>query len=327
LQLSNQKYTHIKGFNYVPSNAATIWDVIDRFDAQLWDRELGYAKRFGSNALRVWCDHLSFQRDERQFLDRWREALDLAEAHGLQLMIAMANRWIDRNWQFGQIDYASVLAGAPTEGYQQYLHDFVDEFKDDPRVLMWDLCNEPFSAFIVPRPDSLDEMVMSEDRKQAELEFWRHCATTVREAEPSQPITIGLHPMSQLVPEGIHDVVDVISCHPYTDWWDGGEGFARTCDTYVELANRLGKSLICTETCQGSLDNRTRTEIINVSLRELEQRQIGWMAWHLMAGRIVTGRWDRTDLNCRPGDRSVMYFVEEDGTTREGHGLEDWRDW
>ena len=101
--------------------------------------------------------------------------------------------------------------------------------------------------------------------------------------------------------------------------WDDAKGFKDTLDFYIRIANTKGKPLIASETCQGSKKNETRTEIVRVSLRELEKLKIGWLAWQLMAGKIVTGRRDRTDRDCRPGDDSVMYFVEKDGRTRPGH--------
>jgi endo-1,4-beta-mannosidase len=327
-EIADRTYAGMRGFNYVPSYAATIWDVFDDFDAAVWDRELGYAKRFDATALRVWCDHLSFQRDEERFLASWRRALELAERHQLRLMPTLANRWADAAFQFGQLEYVTVLAGEPSAEYRRYLETLVGAFRDDPRVLMWDLCNEPFFPIrnVATGPDSTFEPP-AEPLQRAELSFWRGVAETVRGAGASQPVTIGVHAVPGCTPDEVHELVDVLSCHPYAGWWDGGEEFARTCDAYVELANRLGKPLIATETCQGSMDDETRSRIVAASLRALEQRGIGWLAWQLMAGQVVTARRDRTDRNCRPGDRSVMYFVERDGTTRPGHDVADWRDW
>ena len=48
--LLDARYAAVKGFNYVPSYAATIWDALDLFDASTWDREFGYSKRFRANA-------------------------------------------------------------------------------------------------------------------------------------------------------------------------------------------------------------------------------------------------------------------------------------
>lgn len=323
-QLVDTTYSGVRGFNYVPSYAATIWDVVDRFDAAAWDRELAWSKRFGTTALRVWCDHLSFQRDEERFLDVWRQALDVAERHDVRIMVTLANRWVDASWQFGQLDYATVLGGAPSTEYHRYLRTFVEAFRDDERILMWDLCNEPFFPLYAP---DLSFVRPGDELLRAELDYWRAVAGTVRAAAPTQAITIGLHELEGYAPPEVHELVDVISFHPYGGWWDGGDAFARTCDAFVELANGLGKPLLATETCQGSSSDETRREIVSTCLRTLEQRGIGWLAWQLMAGRVVTGRWDRTDRNCRPGDASVMYFVAPDGSTRPGHEVAEWRDW
>jgi hypothetical protein len=320
-ELKNTQYQQIKGFNYVPSYAATIWDVIDRFDAPTWDREFGYSKRFKSNALRIWCDFLSFQRDEDHFLKSWEKGLELAKKHGLRLMIGMSNRWVDALYPYGELELAMVLSGEPSAEYQRYLKTFIGAFKDSPQVLMWDLCNEPFQTWD-PKQEQIKSVLGAR-----EMQFWRAAYETARAAKPSQPITIGIHGGHQWNPDAVYDVVDVISCHPYGGWWDDAKGFKDTLDFYIRIANTKGKPLIASETCQGSKNNETRTEIIRVSIRELEKRKIGWLAWQLMAGEIVTGRWDRTDHNCRPGDDSVMYFVEKDGRTRPGHEEKGWRNW
>lgn len=322
--LNNTAYENIKGFNYVPSYAFTIWDAIDSFQEEVWDREFGYSKRFHANTLRVWCDYLSFQKDENGFLRKWERALKLAEKHDLKLLVTTANRWVDQHWQYGQVDLAVVLKGDPPDQYKNYIRTFLGAFRLHPRILMWDLCNEPFFP-ISNQEGNLG--LMRSLLMRRELRFWTSVTETARLAQPSQPLTLGIHSIHDWNPEEIYDLVDVISCHPYAGWWDDAKAFRETCDHYVRIANRLGKPLICTETCQGSKDNRTRTKIIEASLRELERRKIGWQAWQLMAGLHVSSRPDRTDTNCRPGDQSLMYWVEKDGTTRPGHDEKEWRTW
>jgi len=322
--LRNSQYQNIKGFNYIPSYASTIWETIDQFDAAVWDREFGYSKRFHANTLRIWCDYLSFQRDQDHFLRSWETGLTLAKKHGLKIMFTLSNRWVDAQWPFGQLDLATILKGEPNGEYRKYLETVVGHFRDHPQILMWDLCNEPFSVIpTLPEDRGLFRSLLSEK----ESGFWQGAAAIVKAARPSQPVTIGLHTSHDWNPDAMHDCVDVISCHPYRGWWDDAAGFKDICDYYVRIANRKNKPLICSETCQGSKNNDTRRQIIEVSIRELERRRIGWLAWQLMGGKHVTARWDRTDKNCRPGDDSVMYWVETDGRTRPRHEERDWRTW
>ena len=318
-------YSDVKGFNYVPSYAATIWDAIEKFDRAVWDREFGYSKRFRANALRIWCDYLSFQKDEQRFLKTWESILGLAQKHDLKIMVTLANRWVDAQWPYGQIDLALILRGAPDSEYERYLRAFVGAFREHSQVLMWDLCNEPFSVIgTLPDDRGLFKTMMLEQ----EMKFWRGVAEAVRSAKPSQPITLGLHTSHEWNPEPVNDIVDVISCHPYRNWWEPEAlGFQDLLDYYIRVANSRKKGLICTETVQGSKSNPVRAKIIQISIRELERRKIGWLAWQLMGGKHVASRWDRTDKNCRPGDDSVMYWVETDGITRPGHDEKEWRNW
>jgi len=320
--LANTKYQDIKGFNYVPSYAATIYEAIDRFDEAVWDREFGYSKQFHSNTLRVWCDSLSFHRDEKHFLRCWEKILALGAKHGLKIMVTPANRWVDARWPYGQVDLAVVLKGEAPREFQSYLKTFVGAFRDHPQVLMWDLCNEPFSF-----PLAADERgLFLSQLKEQELKFWRTAVEAIRAAKPSQPLTCGVIGPAN-TPDSFHDLLDVIGCHPYGGWWDDAKSFQDQCDYYVRLANRQKKPLLCSETCQGSKENLTRRKIIEVSIRELERRKIGWIAWQLMAGKIVSARWDRFDTNCKPGDDAIMYWVEKDGKVRPGHNEKEWRTW
>ena len=109
----------------------------------------------------------------------------------------------------------------------------------------------------------------------------------------------------------------MISFHPYAEYWD--EGFLQFTDAYIDVANRLEKPLLCTETCQGSLNDQVRGEIVRQTLDALESRSIGWLAWHLCEGKVVTGDRSRPDGNCRPGEAGYMPFLLADGSIRPHH--------
>ena len=171
---------------------------------------------------------------------------------------------------------------------------------------MWDLCNEPFYYALLP----LEENAIQEIRD------WKSATgrnALLRSAGFSQPAGhYGLcRPGRPGAGGAFYRSLDVISFHPYAEYWD--EGFLQFTDAYIDVANRLEKPLLCTETCQGSLNDQVRGEIVRQTLDALESRSIGWLAWHLCEGKVVTGDRSRPDGNCLPGEAGYMPFLLADG--------------
>ena len=311
--LENNPYQDIRGFNYWPSYAMVLDDVMDRFCPETVERELEGARRLGANCVRVWVSNVSWQRDADRFLKDFAALLRIADGKGISVMPALFNRWVDTDYPVGVTDLTTVLC--PLSGANRdYLRSFVGAFRDDPRILMWDICNEPFFYF----PLKLGEDALRE-MKRAEISYWLECIEAIRELKPVRPLTIGFAGAAdrELLP--LYRALDVISFHPYSSYWD--DGFAKFTDEFIALANECGKPLLCSETCQGSLDDGTRAEIIQRTLDPLTERKIGWIAWHLCEGKIVTGNRERTDGNGRPGERGYMPFLAADGSIRPHHEI------
>ena len=96
------------------------------------------------------------------------------------------------------------------------------------------------------------------------------------------------------------------------------EGFLQFTDAYIDVANRLEKPLLCTETCQGSLNDQVRGEIVRQTLDALESRSIGWLAWHLCEGKVVTGDRSRRTETAGP-ERQDICLLLADGSIRPHH--------
>ena len=315
MKLNRPDYQHIRGFNYIPSYAMVLNDVMDNFDENVWDREFAYAEKLCANSLRVWVSMFSFMREPILFLRRFETILSLAEKHSVSIMPVLFNRWVDRNYPFGSTNLVEML-NPLNESHKKYIFDFLSAFHDDKRILMWDLCNEPYCYYNAPsnHVPELPEIINA-----IETRFWTDALALAREAGPSQPLTIGFSGPVGNTPECMHRAVDVMSFHPYEGW--DGAGYAQFTDEFIAAANRFDKPLICTETCQGSLDDRVRAKCIESCVSVLSDRQTGWYVFQLMGGEMVSARPDRTDENCLPGDRGYFPFVNRDGTVRIGHEI------
>ena len=53
MMLNNNPYSEVKGFNYWPSYAMVLNDVMDRFDLETVKRELKGAQNLGASCVRV----------------------------------------------------------------------------------------------------------------------------------------------------------------------------------------------------------------------------------------------------------------------------------
>lgn len=68
-------------------------------------------------------------------------------------MPVLFNRWVDTDYPVGELDLTTVMM--PLSGAnREYLRSFLGEFRNDSRILMWDLCNEPFYYALLPLEES-----------------------------------------------------------------------------------------------------------------------------------------------------------------------------
>lgn len=68
MDLNVIKYDQIKGFNYIPSYAHVLTDVMDDFDAAVWEKEMGYALLLYANSLRIWFSSISYRKNPMTFI-------------------------------------------------------------------------------------------------------------------------------------------------------------------------------------------------------------------------------------------------------------------
>ena len=90
-----------------------------------------------------------------------------------------------------QIQWNSILT------WRSYVKDIVSTFKDDERVLMWDLYNEPGEGSIA---------------------LLQNVYKWVREINPSQPLTSGINNLDHIEINNFRlENSDVITYHNYAD--------------------------------------------------------------------------------------------------------------
>ncbi|NLX07067.1 MAG: cellulase family glycosylhydrolase [Phycisphaerae bacterium] len=307
--LNDTSYSWVRGFNYQPSYAShglELWGA--KFNLAAIEREIGRGKRFfpGMNTLRLWLSHDAFIQDPEGFVERFARVLDVVEGYGLRAIATLFNGW--RSYpDFGGTSIEQIRTFGGDEGiYGRYLDRVVGSLAEDQRILLWDLCNEPFNN------------VPAEESRKHVLDWLTRLSQRCKSLGAASPLCVG-HVPSLAEIERIEPISDVITFHPYYAW----NSFAPTpadveavVDETVALANRVGKPLLATETGWGALEDAKRVEVLTAELSILAKRKIGFTAHALHESPVA----DLHRAQYGPiGLAGFMAFVLMDGSLRPGH--------
>jgi hypothetical protein len=287
------------GCNYIPSTAINqleMWQA-DTFDPQTIDRELGWAERLGFTSVRVFLHHLPFEQDREGFLKRLAEFLDIAGRHRIGVVFVLFDSVWDPHPRPGK--QRAPQPGVHNSGWvqspgaddltnperhrllEEYTRGVIGHFKDDRRVQVWDLWNEP---------DNQNESSYGKNKLKQEppnkvaltLELLKKAFAWARAAEPSQPVTSGVWIGNWPDPERLSptervqlEESDIISFHSY-DKLDG----VKKC---VQHLRRYGRPLVCTEYMA-----RPRGSTFDPVLAYLKDEKVGAHCWGFVAGKSNT---------------------------------------
>jgi cyclophilin family peptidyl-prolyl cis-trans isomerase len=282
------------GCNFVPSTAINqleMWQA-DTFDPETIDRELGWAADIGMNTLRVFLHDMLWTQDSEGFVERIDLFLDICKKHKIKPMFVLFDSVWDPHPKLGkqpapkphvhnsgwvQSPHIDVLKDpAKQDALEAYVKGVIGKFKDDPRVLIWDLYNEPGNtngnSYGKHEPKNKDALCLTLLEKAF---VW------ARQVNPSQPLTAGiwtgswekdhLPPLNRV----LIDQSDVISFHTYSPLDRATAG--------IDLLKSYGRPLICTEYMA-----RTAGSSFQDYLPYLKEHKIGAYNWGLVAGKTQT---------------------------------------
>jgi|GEM_PF-198952 len=295
------------GANFVPSTAINqleMWQA-ETFDPDTIDRELGWAAEIGMNTMRVFLHDLAWQQDPEGFLKRVDRYLEIADSHGIRTMLVIfdgvwhpypkpgpqpAPRPGLHNSGWVQSPGRAILEDPARHAeLKPYVQALLRRFKDDRRVLVWDLFNEPDNAV----HNSYGEGGTQEElppplKEQRATELLEKTFAWAREINPSQPLTCGVWMGNYLDnPSPIQrlsiEASDVVSFHTY-----GGPDEARRL---TEGLLHLDRPVLCTEYM--ARGNRSTFEAI---LPIFHQHKVAAYNWGLVDGKSQTiYPWDSWD--------------------------------
>ncbi len=193
------------GANFVPSTASNqleMWQA-ETFDPTTIDRELGWAAGIGFNVMRVFLHDMAWKADPQGFEKRVDQYLSIADKHGIRtLFVLFDSCWNPfpklgpqeepmpgvHNSRWVQSPHIDIQKDpARYDELNPYLTALLTRFKDDPRVLGWDLMNEPGNG-----NETQGEKWPIEEKKRAHGILVGKLFDWAREVNPSQPLTAGV---------------------------------------------------------------------------------------------------------------------------------------
>ena len=270
----------------------------DTFDPSQIDKELAWAESLGFNSMRVFLHHLLWEQDSKGLLQRMEKFLEIADRHKIGVMFVLFDSVWDPNPKLGkqrepqkgvhnsgwvQSPGAADLANPDRHKLlEEYTKGVIAHFKDDKRVQVWDLWNEPDNMNdnsygknkLKQEPANKQAMVLPLLAKSFE---WG------RAANPSQPLTSGVwlggHKAdpSKLIPiEKVQlEQSDVISFHTY--------GRLPDAKTWVENLRKHNRPLLCTEFMA-----RPAGSTFDPVLAYFKEQKIAAYCWGFVAGKTNT---------------------------------------
>lgn len=296
----------LRGCNFQPSTAINqleMWQK-ETFDVTTIDRELKWASDMGMNCMRVYLHHLVWVNDRDGFKDRIKEYLSISDKYGIStIFVFFDDCWNARytagkqpepkpgvhnsGWVRDPGDLLFEDTTMVSKTLEPYVKDILTSFKDDKRIVFWDLYNEAGNSGYKDRSLPLLKQVFQ----------W---AQTIN---PSQPLSSGIWGGS--TPEMKAFLLtnsDIITYHNYRD--------SISHQKEIDELKKYHRPLICTEYM-----NRRDKSTFDKIMPMLKANNVGAINWGFVAGKTNTiFAWDQPIAD---GSEPALWFhdiLRKDGT-------------
>ncbi|MDE3144794.1 MAG: 1,4-beta-xylanase [Bacteroidota bacterium] len=266
------------GSDFLPSTAINqleMWQA-ETFDTATINRELGWAENLGMNTMRVFLHDLVWKNDAKGFKQRINTFLSIASKHHIKPLFVFFDDCWNEEPKYGKQPEPKV--GVHNSGWMRsparsihndstqwnYLEDYVKDvlttFKNDKRILLWDLYNEPANSDY-----GLTSLPLLEKIFQ-----W---AWAVR---PSQPLTAGVwFETYPSVNKYQLDHSDVISFHNYGD--------TNSLKKAIDTLQKIGRPIVCTEYMA-----RRNNSLFITHLPIFKRNNVAAINWGFVSGKSNT---------------------------------------
>lgn len=310
-----------RGCNYMSADCANRvdqWQELgfeERFKTT--EEELKLMQETGFNTVRLIPEYVVWKEEHDGFMERFERYISLCAKYGISCMIVLANDCMPPKTELWKKPYVGeqtydwgyhggkkhsqhgmhegpaphfYLDDADTrEDYFDFVRELVTTYKNDERICVWDVYNEPGNS----------------KRKDITLPNLKKMFEIVREIDPIQPLTAGLFMMrsDESIPlceieQFSAENSDIITYHFYRDY-----------NAHVQVIKRLkkfGRPLMNTEWLGRCLHN----DIFDLfPLFYLEK--IGCYNWGFVAGKYQTYEpWEATWQKYALGKETNVDFTK-----------------
>jgi hypothetical protein len=261
----------MRGANYVPSYAKNDVQAWMDYDPAVVDRELGYAERLKLNTVRVFLNVAVYEKQPEKLLTDFESFLGLCDKHQIKMMPVLFDSCFDP--QEVDVNNYRGKTWIPSPGFgrlgnedwpamEKYISAVVGKYRNDKRIVLWDVMNEP---------ESTRKWHVAEGRTRI-VAFARRALKRVKDEKPVQPIGIGWGYSSNIC--NTADLSDVLIMHNYKR----SEDLRADIRHIKEMGLSMNKPVILNEFA-GRPQQR-----IEEALPVIAKEQIGWCFWELMLG-------------------------------------------
>ena len=314
------------GANYIPSDAINELEMFQAatFNPALNDKELGLAESIGMNTARVFLQDQLWSQDPAGFKQRLDTFLAIASRHHIRPILVLFDSCWETNPHLGP--QHPPIPGVHNSGWVQspgkqrlldpqvepelaaYVRGVVGAFANDPRVLAWDVWNEPDNQ----GGDKIGDVPAKVRRVDELLPL---AFAWARSVSPTQPLTSGVWTGNWSDPSRESETTkiqlaqsDVISFHSY-DW-------PEVFEAHIRELQPLGRPILCTEYMA-----RGNGSTFDTSLPIANKYHVAAINWGLVAGKTQTylpwDSWQRPYVLVQPTIWFHEVFRQDDTPYRQ----------
>ncbi len=300
----------IRGCNYMSADCANRIDQWQEYEFEerfeTTKKELALMSELGYNSIRIIPEFIVWEKEHDGFMDRFERYINLAAQNGISCMVVLGNdccppkeealnrmrlgkqhvdwgyhggRKVSQHGSFDGAGYSVLDDAYYAEKYYEFVREIVEKYKNDERIIIWDVFNEPGNS----------------KRNSMSLPHLKKFFEIIRGIDPIQPLTVGI--WSRVVDfENLTDIEkyglensDIISYHNY-------ENYEYNIKE-LKLLKKFDRPLINTEWL-----NRCGQNTIEELFPLFYLEKVGCYNWGFVAGKYQTyepwnGIWDGYNPN------------------------------
>lgn len=295
----------IRGCNYMSADCANRidqWQEYEfekRFETTL--KEFSLMAEIGFNSIRIIPEFFVWEKEHDGFMQRFERYIDAADKNGISCMVVLGNdcmppyeeamkrmhlgkqsvdwgyhggRKVSQHGAFEGAGYSVLDEPETAEKYYEFVRELVTKYKNDERILIWDVFNEPGNS----------------KRGSMSLPHLKKFFEIIRAIDPAAPLTVGIWSQStnheallEIEKFGLENS-DIISYHNYKSYMDNIE----ECN----ILKKYGRPVMNTEWL-----NRCSGDTVEEMFPLFWLEKIGCYNWGFVAGKYQTyepwnGVWD-----------------------------------